>query len=509
MSTDKIRQLYDNIYGFIDFDKALFDDILRNPFFLRLHNLKQMGLTYYVYPDALHTRYAHSLGVYSIANRIIGAGKDLIPALDQNKILISALLHDIGHLPLSHTIEAALEEFEELEQKLDEVNNINKNEAKDFFVNSGDGIDVMKPSIVEDSLSNNCQPKVALHERLGEVVLGASGIPGILIESGIDDSLISAGFKGDINFESEIPPERRTFYAKHIRNFLHSQLDADRIDYILRDSGFSGVKTGSFDIDKLLNSIVFDHDSNYGIEISGIRALEQFFMSRFVGYCQIVGNKKVMAFEYMAKDFYFRLLKLRKEQKYHLGIRLYSYRDLVEDVLVNRPEEFLSFTDDYFFSLVREVLDKKDQIVQFDSIVVKYAEMITNVQPLCPVIYLEVFTDLKNGKKSIMELLRENEEILDEVAKEANVDSEEIIIPKHSKIKMYRDDEDPVQVFNRGEVICSNVSEFQSCLLQHLSNNQFEIHRVYTFDKKNVVKLKESILKAVEKYCPTDAYNYY
>lgn len=508
MSTDSIRQLYDNIYGFIDFDKELFDDILKNPFFLRLHNLKQLGLTYYVYPDALHSRYAHSLGVYSIANRIIGAGKDMIPELDQNKILISALLHDIGHLPLSHTIEAALDEFEELEQKFDIDKNKNKNEVENYFVNPGVITNKMGQKDKDSILSIDCLPKVALHERLGEVVLRASEIAGVLEKKGIYDSEISAGFKGDIGFDSEIPPEDKTFYSKQIRNFLHSQLDADRIDYILRDSGFSGVKTGSFDIDKLLNSIVFDHDSNYGIEISGIRALEQFFMSRFVGYCQIVGNKKVMAFEYMAKDFYFRLLKLRKEQKYHLGIRLYSYRDLVEDVLVNRPEEFLSFTDDYFFSLVREVLDKRDQIAQFDSLVVKYAEMITKVQPLCPVIYIEIWSHLKT-EKTIMEMFSENEEILQEVAKEANLELEEIITPKYLKIKMYKDDEDPVQVFNRGDMICPNVSTFQSCLLNNLSKNELEIHRVYTFKKENVDKLKKSIENAVKKYCPSVTYNYY
>lgn len=502
MGNKRFRQVYDNIYGYIDFDRDQFDIILKNPYFLRLHNLKQMGLAYYVYPDALHTRYAHSLGVYSAVNRIIDAEKyfdcpiENFSEQDKYKIKLSALLHDIGHLPLSHTIESALEEFEDIENESSSTQDSTPMESESDFLKNVD-----KPKVNDEhnnktkyNKENKTLPKVSLHEKLGEYVLEASGLSEFLMRKNIASLEISAGFKGDVFLQQgdEIAPERISFYAKQIRNFLHSQLDADRIDYLLRDSGFSGVKSGNFDIDKLLTSIRYDEKGNYGIDESSVRAIEQFFISRFVAYCQIVGNKKVMAFEFMAKDFYLRLLKLRKQQNYHLSIRLYSYKDLTTDILKNRPEEFLAFTDDYFFSLVREVIKNKQQVKTLDPIVVKYAEMITNVTPLAPVTYCEIFKDKEKEPCYISKLISEPSR-LEKISQESGVPIEEIIIPKPLKIVLYKNDEDPVEVFkSNNNILCENISDSTFSLLSYL-NSEFYIYRVYTFEKNNADKLREAM----------------
>ncbi|MCI8500946.1 MAG: HD domain-containing protein [Oscillospiraceae bacterium] len=483
-----IRQIYDNIYGYIDFDRDLFDGILKDSFFLRLHNLKQMGLAYYVYPDALHTRYAHSVGVYAAVNKIIDAQKYFsdpvsINEQDRYKIMLSALLHDIGHLPLSHTIESALSEFEEFESQ-DCSTGSTENFSDEFF----------KEQAFENKMSESgemIRPSVALHEKLGEFVLNASPISRLLESRGISPYDIAAGFKGNIVEAQQNEIAETSFYDKQIRNFLHSQLDADRIDYLLRDSGFSGVKSGSFDIDKLLSSIIYDRDANYGIDESSIRALEQFFISRFVAYCQIVGNKKVMAFEYMAKDFYLRLLKLRKAQNYHLGIRLYSYRDLKDDILKRRPEEFLHFADDYFFSLIREVLENKDSVEAFDPLVVKYANYIKNVQPLSPVTYYETFEELED-EPCFINFLREHEDWLLEIAELSGVPREEIIIPKPMKVSIYKANEDPIQVFhNRTIIQYKDVSQSPASLLRFLKSKTYIIYRIYTFDKEQAQQLRK------------------
>lgn len=120
------KSIYDNLYGYIKLEKTKYESILKDPFFLRLHNIKQMGLTYYVFPDALHTRYSHSLGVFFIVQKMISAQEKnygdhayRMDEYDKELLKVSALLHDIGHLPLSHTIELALKRYEKEQETSD------------------------------------------------------------------------------------------------------------------------------------------------------------------------------------------------------------------------------------------------------------------------------------------------------------------------------------------------------------------------------------------------------
>ena len=484
-----VRQLYDNIYGYIEFKRNDFDFILKDPFFLRLHNLKQMGLSYYVYPDALHTRFAHSLGVYENINKIINSQNSYVGTIlkkeDIYKIRLSGLLHDIGHLPLSHTFEQALYRFDTFERELESTSESIKNNILSF------------EQLEDTSLKTKFYDEPKLHEKLGEFVLNASNISKVLHKKGISSDDIAAGFKGDIVYalEQETESKDNSIYTKQIRNFLHSQLDADRLDYLLRDSGFSGVKTGSFDIDKLLTSIVYDAEANYGVDESALRAIEQFFIGRFVAYCQIVGNKKVMAFEYMAQDFYYRLLKLRKEQKYHLGIRLYSYRDLTRDILINRPEEFLNFTDDYFFSLIREVLRNKDMMKQYDPIIVEYADMITNVQPLIPVAYLETFADVIDENNCLFEYLLKNEDEVCKICDEAGVLREKIIICEPFKVSIYKSDKDPIQIFRGRKKVFNNIIDSAASMFKYLADKEYRIYRIYAFSSQDAIEFKKVLSK--------------
>jgi len=511
-SPKELRQIYDNIYGYIDFSISDFDFILKNPFFLRLHNLKQMGLAYYVYPDALHTRYAHSLGVYANVKKIIDSQRRFgepveISKEDKYKIQLSALLHDIGHLPLSHTIERALDKFDKYEKEYNRRRSYDDLPSKTLLREESD-----ENLETEKIVTKRKTHKVALHERLGESVLENCGIGEEMKNRGISPLEIAAGFKGDISiaYQNEHGQSSQSFYNAQIRNFLHSQLDADRIDYLLRDAGFSGVNTGSIDIDKLLNSIVYDDNNNYGVESSAIRALDQFFISRYVAYCQIVGNKKVMAFEYMASDFYYRLLMLRKEQKYHLQMRLYSYQDLVRDVLPNNPSEFLSFTDDYFFSLVREVMANKDSVKRQDELVVKYAEMLTDGQPIFPVTYIEGFEDKirsDDEETTFVEFLYEetqknSSEILEKIASDAGISKLDIIIPEPMKITIYKDNEDPIQIFDGRRGILENASLSPASLLWMLKDKRYCIFRIYTTDEGK----KDNLRRILLEYCQEQGY---
>ena len=502
----KLRQIYDNIYGFIDFQRKDFDFILKDPFFLRLHNLKQMGLAYYIYPDALHTRYAHSLGVYANVCKIINSQsrfEDTIKVSDDDeyKIQLSALLHDIGHVPLSHTIESALDKFDRYEKGTNQQMQVETPQTKILLFSEPDEKIVAEKSNM--AVEQKKTPKVALHECLGEAVLDNSSLGEELGKRGIAPLEIAAGFKGDMvdAYQQEHEEASQSLYSTQIRNFLHSQLDADRIDYLLRDASFSGVNTGGIDIDKLLNSIVYN-ERQYGIEANAIRALDQLFISRYIAYCQIVGNKKVMAFEYMASDFYYRLLKLRSEGNYHLGRRLYSYKDLIQDILPNDSNEFLTFTDDYFFSLVREVMSNKRMVARYDDLVVRYAEMLTMGKPLAAVTYIEGFEDKLVKPCFIedlyMETQKESSEELDRIAYEAGVHRDDIIIPEPMKITIYKDDEDPVQVFNGKTLIHENVSQSPASLLWMLANKRYCIYRIYVTDEAKKDDVRKALLAFAE-----------
>jgi hypothetical protein len=100
--------IYDNIYGFIYLNQSE-KELLSTKYFQRLHFIKQLGVSDFVFPGATHTRYSHSLGVLYITEKIIQRIKKIDPNMIDSRlhqlVRLAALLHDIGHYPLSHTIE--------------------------------------------------------------------------------------------------------------------------------------------------------------------------------------------------------------------------------------------------------------------------------------------------------------------------------------------------------------------------------------------------------------------
>ena len=102
----KMKHFRDPIHGYIEVAETELD-IVNHPLFQRLRRIKQLGLAHYVFHGAEHTRFGHSLGTMSVANDIL----DAVPEIDcdlRRKISLAALLHDIGHLPLSHTFEKCI-----------------------------------------------------------------------------------------------------------------------------------------------------------------------------------------------------------------------------------------------------------------------------------------------------------------------------------------------------------------------------------------------------------------
>src|SRR5574344_671805 len=109
------EKIYDNVHGFIALTKEE-KALLNTAYFQRLNHIKQLGLSYFVFPGAVHTRFSHSLGVLHITEKLIQklkieGCKEFNNSKIHKIIRLAALLHDIGHYPLSHTIEKSYMEY--------------------------------------------------------------------------------------------------------------------------------------------------------------------------------------------------------------------------------------------------------------------------------------------------------------------------------------------------------------------------------------------------------------
>jgi uncharacterized protein len=281
-------ELRDPIHGFIH-KNAREKKIIDSSLFQRLRRIKQLALASLVYPGALHTRFDHSIGVMHVAGRI---AQKLGLTQDERQILrFAALLHDIGHGPFSHVSEDVLQEV---------------------------------------------TGKSKLHEELGlRIISTAKDLDGPL--SGDERNEVVSLLKGK-------------GADTLMRSILSGSLDADKQDYLLRDSYFCGVKYGVYDIDRLIEVIcVDDSDANdkfLATTEDGIQTLEQFVMARYHMTGQVYRHRIRLITDAMLV----RGIILGRFEIPWLN-ELYSYNDSDEYLLQN-----LSWDDE---RLTRRVLEEE------------------------------------------------------------------------------------------------------------------------------------------------------
>ncbi len=235
-TTNKLKIINDPVYGFINIPSELHFDLIQHPYFQRMRRLKQLGLSYYVYPGAVHTRFDHVLGamhLMNIALRELERKGQIITKDEKDAVLIAILLHDIGHGPLSHSLEGS-------------------------FINK------------------------ANHEDLSLLFM----------------EHLNKEFEGKLSLGIEI------FKNKYNKKFLHdlvsSQLDMDRLDYLKRDSFFTGVTEGGIGSDRIIKMLKVVNDE-LAVEEKGIYSVEQFIVARRIMYWQVYLHKTVIASEVMLK----------------------------------------------------------------------------------------------------------------------------------------------------------------------------------------------------------------
>lgn len=237
VETNKKKIVNDPIYGFVSIPDELHFDIIEHPYFQRLRRIKQVSLTNLVFPSALHTRFAHSLGAMHLMRRAIhllrGKGYDITDE-ELEAASLAILLHDSGHGPFSHTLES---------------------------------------SIV----------KGISHEDLSVMIMK----------------------KFNELHDGRLDMAIRIFTGEYEKGFLSklisSQLDVDRIDYLKRDSFFTGVAEGNVNAERLLDMMEVV-DNELAIEAKGIYSVESFLVSRRIMYWQVYMHKTVLSAEYMLRE---------------------------------------------------------------------------------------------------------------------------------------------------------------------------------------------------------------
>lgn len=336
MAEDKMKfkgRVLDNVHGFIYYTEAE-EKIMNTLLFKRLQSIKQLSIVNWVFPGSEHTRYIHSLGVMYIADKIalrLGLG------VKERKIVrLGGLLHDIGHYPLSHVCEFPYKK--NLESFPDEL----------FCTNINKKIKVQIDAIDEFSNSQYMEQSAGCHhEKIGaHIVCNNEEIRNIIIEECGTDApdIIADMITGNIERKNTNPL---------LVQIMHSELDADGIDYLMRDAMFSGTSFGAFELDQLIGCMeIGDYDGKQILCISpkGIAAADQYLINKFFSYSQVVFNKHISITEWMAEQI---VNWMQKNNAF------FPQKKILEELVKSSAtsERYISFTDNFFWASLQNILD--------------------------------------------------------------------------------------------------------------------------------------------------------
>lgn len=240
----------DPVYGFVTVPRGLLMELIEHSWFQRLRRIRQLGMTDFVYPGAMHTRFQHALGALHLMQSAVAVlrskGVD-ISEQDAEAAQAAILLHDIGHGPFSHVLEYNLLPYH--------------------------------------------------HEQLSRSIMAEMNRT---LEGRLDHTI-------------------RIFLNQHEQPFLHQlvsgQLDMDRMDYLNRDSFFTGVHEGVIGYDRIVK-MLHVHDGRLVVEEKGVYSIEKFLIARRLMYWQVYLHKTVLAAEKMMVMLFRRMYRFYLEGRW-------------------------------------------------------------------------------------------------------------------------------------------------------------------------------------------------
>lgn len=269
------KRISDPVHGNIGLSKVELR-VISTRSFQRLRNVKHLGLVDYVFPGATYARFSHCLGACHLTGRILEALRQNGVKVEEEEVQpyrMAALLHDIGHYPFSHVLEGPVKDY----YRDHNAEPLAKPKSVD------------KSGVIDPSIDESGPPPFFDHEDLGkEIVTRDPQLTSVLTEAGLDPSWVASMFKGE-------RPYRFT-------NLISSDLDADRIDYLLRTAHHTGLPYGSVDLDYILSQMRVDGEDNLCLTRKALRAADHFLLCRYFDYMQVSYHKTVAAFELILKD---------------------------------------------------------------------------------------------------------------------------------------------------------------------------------------------------------------
>ncbi len=251
LSEEKVFK--DPVHRYIHVRDKVIWDLIGTKEFQRLRRIKQLGTTYLTFHGAEHSRFNHSLGVYEIIRRIVDdvfVGREHWDHSERLLCLCAALLHDLGHGPFSHSFE------------------------KVFHL---DHEDFTQAIILGDTEVNEVLRRVGedFPKKVAEVIA-------------------------------------KTYPNKLVVSLISGQIDADRMDYLLRDAYYTGVSYGNFDMERILR-VMRPREDQVVIKRSGMHAVEDYIMSRYQMYWQVYFHPVTRSPEVILTKILHRAKKLHEE----------------------------------------------------------------------------------------------------------------------------------------------------------------------------------------------------
>ena len=302
---DETKVLKDPVHSYIHIHYEVIWNCLDSKEFQRLRRIRQLGGDFQVYPTAEHSRFSHSLGVYEIVRRMVTEVKSLCVELteyDKVCVMLAGLLHDVGHGPFSHAFEHVTNHSHE--------------------------------------------------EYTAKIILGNTELNAIL-------RAVSEKLPQDI-----VSIIQHTHENDILNQIVSGQLDADRMDYLLRDSYFTATSYGQFDLERILRTIRVRKTAEgrkvIVVKYTGIHSVEDYIMARYQMYWQVYYHPVARSYEAVFIQLFNRLKDIFKVDK-----------DYFEDMKVLIPfleksevsvEEYFKLDENSLLYCCSLIQDKEDNI---------------------------------------------------------------------------------------------------------------------------------------------------
>ncbi|MBF1209611.1 MAG: HD domain-containing protein [Gemella morbillorum] len=299
------KVLKDPVHSYIHINYEVIWNCLDSKEFQRLRRIRQLGGDFQVYPTAEHSRFSHSLGVYEIVRRMVTEIKSLSVELseyDKICVMLAGLLHDVGHGPFSHAFE-----------------HVTKHSHEDYTA---------KIILGETELN---QVLTEVSPRLPEDIV----------------SIIEHNHPNDI-----------------LNQIISGQLDADRMDYLLRDSYFSATSYGQFDLERILRTMrvrkIDENKKALVVKYTGIHSVEDYIMARYQMYWQVYYHPVARSYEAVFIQLFNRLKDIFKENKEYFSDMKVLIPFLEKNVV--SVEEYFKLDENSLLYCCSLIQDKDDEI---------------------------------------------------------------------------------------------------------------------------------------------------